>query len=59
VAALSGLVVGVLPAGPLPWLLGGTALAAGAALWIQRDRSTPSCAANSTNSAQVAGERAR
>jgi hypothetical protein len=58
VGALSGLVVGVLPSGPLPWLLGGTALVAGAALWIQRDRSTPSRAANSTNSAQVAGERA-
>ncbi|MFD6999187.1 MFS transporter [Streptomyces mirabilis] len=58
VAALSGLVVGVLPAGPLPWLLGGTSLAAGAVLWIQRDRSTPSRAANSTNSVQVVGERA-
>ncbi|MER5694584.1 MFS transporter [Streptomyces mirabilis] len=58
VAALSGLVVGVLPAGPLPWLLGGTALLAGAVLWIQRDPSTPSRTANSTNSVQVVGERA-
>ncbi|MFF2424990.1 MFS transporter [Streptomyces mirabilis] len=57
VAALSGLVVGVLPAGPLPWLLGGTALLAGAVLWIQRDPSTPSRTANSTNSVQVVGER--
>ncbi|MFF4133488.1 MFS transporter [Streptomyces mirabilis] len=58
VAALSGLVVGVLPAGPLPWLLGGTALLAGAVLWIQRDPSTPSRTANSTNTVQVVGERA-
>ncbi|MFD8132435.1 hypothetical protein [Streptomyces mirabilis] len=58
VAALSGLVVGVLPAGPLPWLLGGTALLAGAVLWLQRDPSTPSRTANSTNSVQVVGERA-
>ncbi|MFG2260348.1 hypothetical protein ACGFNZ_48775 [Streptomyces mirabilis] len=58
VAALSGLVVGVLPAGPLPWLLGGTALLAGAVLWIQRDPSTPSRTANSTNSVQVVWERA-
>jgi hypothetical protein len=58
VGALSGLVVGVLPAGPLQWLLGGTALLAGAVLWIQRDRSTPSREANSTNAVQVVGERA-
>ncbi|MET9470005.1 MFS transporter [Streptomyces sp. NPDC006544] len=38
-AALTGLVVSVLPAGPLPWLLGGTVLLAGALLWTRR--STP------------------
>ncbi|WP_405887251.1 hypothetical protein [Streptomyces sp. NBC_01136] len=41
VAALTGLIVGVLPPGPLPWLLGGTALLAGALLWIHRSEPTP------------------
>ncbi|MFZ3467801.1 MFS transporter [Streptomyces sp. 4.24] len=35
-AALTGLVIGTLPAGPLPWLLGGAVLLAGALLWIRR-----------------------
>ncbi|RKT02499.1 MFS transporter [Streptomyces sp. 3211.6] len=33
--ALAGLIVGHLPAGPLPWLLGGAALLAGALLWTR------------------------
>lgn len=33
--ALALLVVGSLPAGPLPWLLGGAALLAGATLWVR------------------------
>ncbi|MFE7352857.1 MFS transporter [Streptomyces sp. NPDC057543] len=41
VAALTGLVIGVLPSGPLPWLLGGTALLAGALLWMHRSGPTP------------------
>ncbi|MET9662330.1 MFS transporter [Streptomyces sp. NPDC006510] len=36
VAALTGLIIGVLPSGPPPWLLGGTVLLAGALLWIRR-----------------------
>ncbi|MFF2191226.1 MFS transporter [Streptomyces sp. NPDC058155] len=36
VAALTGLIIGVLPSGPLPWLLGGTVLLAGALLWVHR-----------------------
>jgi hypothetical protein len=40
VAALTGLVIGVLPSGPLPWLLGGTLLLAGALLWIHRSRTS-------------------
>lgn len=34
--ALTGLLVGVLPSGPLPWLTGGAMLLAGALLWIRR-----------------------
>ncbi|MGW6691968.1 MFS transporter [Streptomyces sp. NPDC054961] len=34
--ALTGLVISVLPAGPLPWLLGGAVLVAGALLWTRR-----------------------
>ncbi|WP_327369973.1 MFS transporter [Streptomyces sp. NBC_01217] len=41
VGALTGLIVGVLPPGPLPWLLGGTALLAGALLWVHRSGPTP------------------
>ncbi|NEC87912.1 MFS transporter [Streptomyces sp. SID12501] len=40
VGALTGLVVGVLPPGPLPWLLGGTALLAGTLLWAHRSEPT-------------------
>jgi MFS family permease len=36
VAALSGLAIGVLPTGVLPWLLGATVLLAGALLWARR-----------------------
>ncbi|MFI5635508.1 MFS transporter [Streptomyces sp. NPDC051664] len=40
VGALTGLIIGALPSGPLPWLLGGTALLAGALLWIHRSGPT-------------------
>ncbi|WEV23992.1 MFS transporter [Streptomyces sp. 71268] len=40
-AALTGLVIGFLPAGPPRWLLGGTVLFAGAALWLRRGGPTP------------------
>ncbi|MFD8142862.1 MFS transporter [Streptomyces sp. NPDC059708] len=33
--ALAGLVVGVLPPGPLPWVLGGIALLSAALLWVR------------------------
>ncbi|GAA1502460.1 hypothetical protein GCM10009677_37630 [Sphaerisporangium rubeum] len=36
VGAATGLLVGVLPPGPIPWLLGGTVLLAGAFLWLRR-----------------------
>lgn len=36
VAALSGVAITLLPAGPLPWLFGATALLAGALLWVRR-----------------------
>ncbi|MFF1833489.1 MFS transporter [Streptomyces sp. NPDC058231] len=39
VAALTGLIVGTLRPGPVPWLLGGIALLAGALLWIHRSGS--------------------
>ncbi|MYY83894.1 MULTISPECIES: MFS transporter [unclassified Streptomyces] len=35
VAALTGLIIGVLSPGAPPWLLGGTVLLAGALLWVQ------------------------
>ncbi|MFF2010091.1 MFS transporter [Streptomyces sp. NPDC058195] len=38
--ALTGLVIGVLPPGPLPWLWGGAALLAGALLWVRRGETT-------------------
>ncbi|MEU6210832.1 MFS transporter [Streptomyces sp. NPDC047023] len=41
VGALTGLIIGVLPPGALPWLLGGTALMAGSLLWHHRGRTTP------------------
>ncbi|GAA2410933.1 hypothetical protein GCM10010255_54540 [Streptomyces coeruleofuscus] len=43
VGALTGLAVGVLPSGPLPWLLTGAVLFSGALLWLRRAgvRSTP------------------
>ncbi|MDQ0792157.1 MFS transporter [Streptomyces sp. B1I3] len=41
VAATGGLVIGALPAGPLPWLLGAAALLAGAALWTRRTPPVP------------------
>ncbi|WP_202637740.1 hypothetical protein [Bailinhaonella thermotolerans] len=34
--ALTGLLIGVLPHGPIPWLLGGAILLAGALPWIRR-----------------------
>ncbi|CAM5650153.1 MFS transporter [Streptomyces atroolivaceus] len=37
VGAAGGVVVGVLPAGPLPWLLGAAVLLAGTLLWARRD----------------------
>ncbi|MEU9305918.1 MFS transporter [Streptomyces sp. NPDC048269] len=39
--ALTGLIISVLPSGPLPWLLGGAVLLAGAVLWIHRSEPTP------------------
>ncbi|MER6444250.1 MFS transporter [Streptomyces venezuelae] len=39
--ALTGLVVGVLRPGPVPWLLGGVALLAGSLLWARRSSPTP------------------
>jgi MFS family permease len=43
VGALTGLAVGMLPSGPLPWLLTGALLLSGALLWLRRTgvRSTP------------------
>lgn len=41
VGALTGLIIGVLPSGPPPWLLGGAVLLAGALLWIHRSGPTP------------------
>ncbi|GAA4656724.1 MFS transporter [Streptomyces youssoufiensis] len=40
-AALTGLAIGFLPAGPPRWLLGGAVLLTGAVLWIQRGGPTP------------------
>ncbi|OKI92425.1 MFS transporter permease [Streptomyces sp. CB02058] len=39
--AAAGLVVGLLPAGPLPWLLAAAALLAGALLWSRRTAVAP------------------
>jgi MFS family permease len=36
VGALTGLAIGVLPPGPVPWLLTGAVLLAGALLWLRR-----------------------
>ncbi|MEU9060833.1 MFS transporter [Streptomyces sp. NPDC048430] len=41
VGAAAGLVIGALPAGPLPWLLGAVVLLAGALLWTRRTASAP------------------
>lgn len=41
VGALAGLGAGVLPIGPLPWLLGGAALLAGALLWARAAPAPP------------------
>ncbi|MFF0077583.1 MFS transporter [Streptomyces sp. NPDC005494] len=41
VGATAGVVVGLLPAGPLPWLLGALALLTGALLWIRRTATVP------------------
>ncbi|MFE7463645.1 MFS transporter [Streptomyces sp. NPDC057499] len=41
VGALTGLIIGVLPTGPLPWLWGGATLLAGALLWIRRGGTAP------------------
>ncbi|WP_330299956.1 MFS transporter [Streptomyces sp. NBC_00503] len=40
--ALTGLAIGVLGPGPLPWLVGGAALLAGALLWARRGVPEPS-----------------
>ncbi|MHB9759035.1 MFS transporter [Streptomyces sp. BYX5S] len=42
VGAAAGLLIGTLPPGPLPWLLGGAALTAGALLWVRRTGQRPS-----------------
>lgn len=41
VGAVAGLVIGVLPAGPLPWLLGAVVLLAGTLLWTRRAPAVP------------------
>ncbi|GAA2874443.1 hypothetical protein GCM10010517_35110 [Streptosporangium fragile] len=42
VGALTGLIVGVLPPGPAPWLLAATVLLAGTLLWVRRgERTSP------------------
>lgn len=40
--AAAGIVIGVLPAGPLPWLLGAVVLLAGTLLWARRTVAAPS-----------------
>ena len=50
VGALSGLLIGVLPPGPIPWLLGGAVLLTGALLWIHRGQPA---SATGTATAQV------
>ncbi|MEU6162169.1 MFS transporter [Streptomyces sp. NPDC047130] len=40
VAGLTGLIIGVLPSGPLPWLLGGAVMLAGTLLWVHRGGTT-------------------
>lgn len=42
--ALTGLLIGVLPHGPIPWLLGGVILLTGALLWIRRAGPAPATA---------------
>lgn len=42
--ALTGLVAGSLPIGPLPWLVGATALLLGALLWTRRAKPVPATA---------------
>jgi MFS family permease len=41
VGALTGLVVGVMSPGPLPWLVGSAVLLGGALMWIRRTERTP------------------
>ncbi|MFC7384834.1 MFS transporter [Sphaerisporangium rhizosphaerae] len=41
---LTGLLIGVLPPGPVPWLLAGTMSATGALLWSHRGTSSPATA---------------
>ncbi|MFB6692599.1 hypothetical protein ACFCX3_18915 [Streptomyces virginiae] len=48
-AALTGSIAGLLPPGPLPWLLGGVAMLAGALLWVDRGR--PAAAPSAVGSA--------
>nr|WP_254668005.1 MFS transporter [Streptomyces griseus] len=54
VAATGGLLIGALPAGPLPWLLGAAALLAGAALWTRRTAPAPGIQAAAGPAAPVA-----
>ncbi|WP_328972370.1 MFS transporter [Streptomyces sp. NBC_00239] len=59
VGALTGLTVGVLPSGPLPWLLGGAALLAGALLWARRSGPTAPIAAEDAATAEDPAARPR
>ncbi|OAH09299.1 major facilitator superfamily protein [Streptomyces jeddahensis] len=52
--ALTGLIVGILPPGPLPWLVGSAALLGGACLWIRRSDRTPTAAATPAQPQKVA-----
>ncbi|GGL16858.1 hypothetical protein Sme01_71130 [Sphaerisporangium melleum] len=46
--ALTGLLVGVLPPGPIPWLLAGAVLLTGALLWTHRSQPAPAPATGTT-----------
>ncbi|MFC9941611.1 MFS transporter [Streptomyces pratensis] len=52
VGAAAGLVIGVLPAGPLPWLLGAAVLLAGTLLWARRTAPAERSAAVSAATAE-------
>ncbi|WP_336215889.1 hypothetical protein [Nonomuraea sp. LPB2021202275-12-8] len=57
--ALTGLLIGVLPPGPIPWLLGGTALLVAALLWIHRGKPTSATASGIAQHTLVSPSRSR